>query len=604
VHPIDPQRREGEPRVFAGTIACANRVLKNPVHRDKLREQHGVRAVEMEGFGIAEAAWAQHTSYFIVRGTCDYCDEHKADLWQVYAAVVAAAYVRALLEEMPLSVAARSRTIMREVRSSEVLREALVETARALLEAGSPPSVRALFPDCKAAVRDALLSLETTPRALTSGTLKATTLQDLLGHASLHHAIEAAPGSGKTFALWHGAQDLLANGPLVPLYIPIGRALSWEAVTKGIAALAPGGNPLALLQDPRVCVLFDGWSEFVAQEDVDTSDLWRSLVRTRLVVSRRRGSVRDARFIVWNLEQLPAAIVASALRTAYPDMAAPPPPLAELLRLPLAAALFLLLGGDALTRGELLVRLHEELAKGLPPRFRDALAGAVSAVDVVGRDRSRARFLDELEQRCARAGISDASTWLTRLGTLDVRSSIVVPLHDLYWSWLSGLGTLLEGRIDDGIRSLRMREGFDLALEGGFSPNSELINKALKIDTPLAAQLLSFQAARDAAPNVCDAVRSLIADERIAVRSRGGISGLRSNDDSLLRPALDSWSAACAQGLYDVGFENAVDLAFLFRNRGELSQWIGAPGTEELVLRPGRDDQTCATDRGMIYSGM
>ena len=38
--------------------------------------------------------------YFIVRGICDDCDKNKNDVWQPYAAVVAAAYTRALLETM------------------------------------------------------------------------------------------------------------------------------------------------------------------------------------------------------------------------------------------------------------------------------------------------------------------------------------------------------------------------------------------------------------------------------------------------------------------------------------------------------------------------
>lgn len=39
--------------------------------------------------------------YLVVRGICDYCDSHKNDDWQQYAAIVAAAYTRALIESMP-----------------------------------------------------------------------------------------------------------------------------------------------------------------------------------------------------------------------------------------------------------------------------------------------------------------------------------------------------------------------------------------------------------------------------------------------------------------------------------------------------------------------
>jgi nucleoside phosphorylase len=100
-HPPDPNRFPGRPRVFLGTIACADRLLKNATVRDSLRDQHGVRAVEMESSGIAEATWSDGAAFIVVRGTCDYCDGLKGDSWQGYAAAVAAAYARALLEELP-----------------------------------------------------------------------------------------------------------------------------------------------------------------------------------------------------------------------------------------------------------------------------------------------------------------------------------------------------------------------------------------------------------------------------------------------------------------------------------------------------------------------
>jgi nucleoside phosphorylase len=99
--PEDGDRRPGQPRVFLGAIASANTLLKDVLKRDALREQFGTRAVEMEGSGIADATWTHGVGYLVVRGICDYCDAAKNDLWQNYAAMAAAAYVRALLESMP-----------------------------------------------------------------------------------------------------------------------------------------------------------------------------------------------------------------------------------------------------------------------------------------------------------------------------------------------------------------------------------------------------------------------------------------------------------------------------------------------------------------------
>lgn len=100
-HPFDKNRDSRMPKVFTGTIASANRLLKNPQRRDELRDSFGVRAVEMEGSGVADASWEENTGYGVIRGICDYCDHNKNDLWQPYAACAAAAYCRVLLESMP-----------------------------------------------------------------------------------------------------------------------------------------------------------------------------------------------------------------------------------------------------------------------------------------------------------------------------------------------------------------------------------------------------------------------------------------------------------------------------------------------------------------------
>jgi nucleoside phosphorylase len=100
-HPTQDVRRPGQPLVLLGPIASANTLLKDPMKRDALREQFGVKAVEMEASGIADATWTHGVGYLVVRAICDYCDMKKNDVWQKYAAVAAAAYVRALLEAMP-----------------------------------------------------------------------------------------------------------------------------------------------------------------------------------------------------------------------------------------------------------------------------------------------------------------------------------------------------------------------------------------------------------------------------------------------------------------------------------------------------------------------
>ncbi len=100
-HPKDPKRQDGQPRIFFGLIASSNTLLKNAVKRDELRDKFGAKAIEMETAGLADAAWVRGVGYVGVRGICDYCDANKNDTWQPYAALAAAAYVRALLESIP-----------------------------------------------------------------------------------------------------------------------------------------------------------------------------------------------------------------------------------------------------------------------------------------------------------------------------------------------------------------------------------------------------------------------------------------------------------------------------------------------------------------------
>lgn len=103
-HPIDKKRVEDQPRVFLGPIGSGNRVVKSSELRDKLRDMFNLKAIEMEGSGVADAAWEGNVGYFIVRGICDYCDSHKSDDWHEYATIVAAAYTKALIEEIPTNL--------------------------------------------------------------------------------------------------------------------------------------------------------------------------------------------------------------------------------------------------------------------------------------------------------------------------------------------------------------------------------------------------------------------------------------------------------------------------------------------------------------------
>ena len=89
------------PKIYHGVIGSANTLLRNPQKRQWIKNTFGAFAFEMEGSGIADAAWDSDVGYIVIRGICDYGDSYKNDIWQEYASLVAAAYSRALIEKLP-----------------------------------------------------------------------------------------------------------------------------------------------------------------------------------------------------------------------------------------------------------------------------------------------------------------------------------------------------------------------------------------------------------------------------------------------------------------------------------------------------------------------
>ena len=90
-------------KVYSGTIASGNLVVKKTELREELRTKYNAKAIEMEGSGIADAAENSDVGFIVVRGVCDYGDETKDDTWQKYAALSAASYTYLLIENLPVS---------------------------------------------------------------------------------------------------------------------------------------------------------------------------------------------------------------------------------------------------------------------------------------------------------------------------------------------------------------------------------------------------------------------------------------------------------------------------------------------------------------------
>jgi nucleoside phosphorylase len=100
-HPVQPARHASYPMVHYGPIGSGGKLLRDPGERNRLAKRYGLVGFDMEGDGVADSTYLQGVNWFMVRGVSDYGDDHKNDVWRRYAAMTAAAYVRALLGLLP-----------------------------------------------------------------------------------------------------------------------------------------------------------------------------------------------------------------------------------------------------------------------------------------------------------------------------------------------------------------------------------------------------------------------------------------------------------------------------------------------------------------------
>ncbi|PCD28405.1 hypothetical protein FGRA07_03544 [Fusarium graminearum] len=126
-----PDRGEYEdnPAVHYGLIASSNRLMKDALARDALAAEKGVICFEMEAAGLMN-----HFPFLVIRGICDYSDSHKNQQWQGFAAMMAAAYAKDLLRQIPPNKVEAEKPINEVLSSIESLGK---ETKHAVLSMAS-----------------------------------------------------------------------------------------------------------------------------------------------------------------------------------------------------------------------------------------------------------------------------------------------------------------------------------------------------------------------------------------------------------------------------------------------------------------------------------
>lgn len=94
-----------QPQVHFGTIASGEKVIADGKTLESLlRENDRIRAVAMEGAGVARAVAHQDPAprFLEIRGISDFADDKKNDDWQLYSANAAAAFTIGLLRSEPI----------------------------------------------------------------------------------------------------------------------------------------------------------------------------------------------------------------------------------------------------------------------------------------------------------------------------------------------------------------------------------------------------------------------------------------------------------------------------------------------------------------------
>ncbi|NYH24235.1 hypothetical protein [Paraburkholderia bryophila] len=458
-------------------------------------------------------------------------------------------------------------------------------TAKKLHDHNNPPSLVQLFPGTSPAVRETLQLLSCTDRWITDASPDSNEqvrLQptDLLDQSELHHLIYAAPGSGKSHVLWRSAEQLLgtsheANDSPIPLLLSVGGLRTAKEVLQQLSDMLPGCSPEAVLRDSRVRVFIDGWSEFATGEDGTERDiLLRKLVDTRVVACARAADSNNTSFRRWSLEPLSPEVVRRAANEAFPADNALNDDLADLLRIPLMLSLYLLLGGALASQGELIARFHQHVSKSLPEQFEDVLSDSVASVSLLG-ERSYNALRATLQKAATAKGFPNPLAVLKKLGTVTERDRLAIPVHDLYWSWLSGVGLFRTARIEEAVISLDTRESISLALESGECVSLDMISKTVSKDAVLAAALDSSRGQATMDTTFLAEVAAMFLNPHLPVRCRAATAALLSGKPSLVRKALDVISEVSAGRLHVPALTKALDPSILFDCKAALDSWLG-----------------------------
>lgn len=100
-----PDKTQIHPKIHYGVIASGEKVIADAIVRDEITAGHRkIIAIEMEGYGFSAAIWQspEQIRSLVIKSICDFADTEKGDIWQPYAAAVAAEFTKHFLLDKPL----------------------------------------------------------------------------------------------------------------------------------------------------------------------------------------------------------------------------------------------------------------------------------------------------------------------------------------------------------------------------------------------------------------------------------------------------------------------------------------------------------------------
>lgn len=560
-----------------GPLATVFNVTEDPdAFTDLVRIQRSVLGLEMEGVALGLVSHLTRVPLLVAKAVQDFAAPPKTDLYRQFACRVSAEFVIdffrwALDHGDPPEAPTPQRG--RGTPAENTLRDA----AQALLDAATPGRLELLFQEPPGAALDAIATLNSVRRSARRAVPPdSTEVESAEGSHSLfdlgskagRSLVLAAPGSGKTHALWNAARTMLDGGETIPLYLAGSRFRGWDEVLGQLSTL--GLDPHSALNDGRVLVCFDGWTEFGAADASAHRNAISDMPRARILATGRHTAQHDDRFVAFHLEALSGDTVRKLLSTAFPTQPLPAGALLELLTLPLALVLHILVGGQASSRGEMIARLHERLCEGYPLGLTRALAAAASRTAIRG-DRQGGAFEAELREAALSNQIPEAVQLTRNMGLLGNDLRRPRPIHDLYWSWLVGRGLVESSQLAQALPLLDLRESIELAAESGARPDNRALQGLISRDAELVARLASTPEPDGLSPQLA----AMMSSPNDAIRRRGVLAGLRSRDPVAFRSALGSRADLSRRHRW-FKLEDALHIGNLWHHRAEIAAWADA----------------------------